>query len=319
MRSVTVSAPWTWSHGDPLPGETGCPVHVVRRRSDYGVTRGRAMARMLQDAMELRRLLRGEVTVVLATMGIEAVVLAALVRLRREPTRVEVFDFLAPRRGVPRWIARPLFGLVDRFLVIRSGDIGMLARRFAVPTERCRFVAWPVTVENLPQAEHAADYVYAAGWAHRDWPTLVAALSDTGLGAVIAPGQPVHVPEESRIRVIEMPSPEEGRRLALGSSIVAVPMADTHLPSGPLVLLDAMAMGKAVVVSDVNGTRDYVRHGETALVVPPGDAGAMAEALERLHQDPELRDRLGSAARRDILARCSPTAFWEALTESCRG
>lgn len=319
MRSVTVSAPWTWSHGEPGPGETDCRVSVVRRRSDYGVTRARAGARMLRDALELRRRLRGEATVVLATMGIEAVAFAALVKLRRGRTRVEVFDFLAPRREVPRWVARPLFGMVDRFLVIRSGDVGMLGRRFAVPADRCRFVAWPVTAEDLPRAAEASDYVYAAGWAHRDWPTLVAALSDTGLAAVIAPGQPVQVPEESRIRVIDMPSPAEGRILALGSSIVAVPMADTDLPSGPLVLLDAMAMGKAVVVTDVNGTRDYVRHGETALVVPPGDPEAMAEALERLHQDPALRDRLGGAARSEVLDRCGRAAFWEALTASCRG
>jgi glycosyltransferase involved in cell wall biosynthesis len=63
------------------------------------------------------------------------------------------------------------------------------------------------------------------------------------------------------------------------------------------VLLDALAMGKPVVVSDVAGARDYVIDRTTALLVPPGDPQAMAEALTELRRDRALRTRLGAAAR----------------------
>jgi glycosyltransferase involved in cell wall biosynthesis len=258
--------------------------------------------------------------VVLATVGAEAAVLAALVKLRSRRTRVLVFDFLAPRRRLPVPVARRMFRAVDRFLVIRSGDVRMLGRRFGVPAERTAFLPWPVRADQVPAETGEDGYVYSAGWAHRDWPTLVEALDRAGLVATLAPGKELAVPERSRgrITVVEMPPPELGRALAGRASVVAVVMEDTDLPAGPLVLLDAMAAGKAVVATEVNGTRDYVRDGVTALVVPPGDAAALGDALARLSADAGLRSSLGRAARADVLERCSLQRFWEEVAEQCR-
>ncbi len=284
------------------------------------MSRVQARMNLLRDATELRATLRGDTTVILATMGIEAVIFAGLLKMRSRRTRIELFDFLAPRRGVPRRLAAPLFRLFDRALVIRRGDVAMLERRFGFPAARCRFTPWPVVMGSIPDKASRGDYIYAAGWAHRDWPTLLAALDRTGLPAVLAAGHTLDLPDgcASTVRVIDMPSPEEGRRLASGATVVAVPMVETDLPSGPLVLLDALAMGKAVVVTDVNGTRDYVSHGETALVVPPRDVSAMAHALVTLHSDATLRGRLGRAAQGHVRELCAVESFWEVLTESCR-
>lgn len=51
-----------------------------------------------------------------------------------------VFDFLVPRRHLPRPVAALAGRLVDRWLVIRSGYVAMLNRRFGVPADRCRFL-----------------------------------------------------------------------------------------------------------------------------------------------------------------------------------
>jgi glycogen(starch) synthase len=58
-----------------------------------------------------------------------------------------------------------------------------------------------------------------------------------------------------------------------------------------------MVVGLPVVASDVGGIPEVVRHGETGLLVPPGDADCLAEALDRLVGDPHLRARLSAAAR----------------------
>lgn len=86
----------------------------------------------------------------------------------------------------------------------------------------------------------------------------------------------------------------------------------------PRALLEAAASGRAAIVTDVPGCRYFVRDGEQGLVVPPGDAIALADALERLALDPELRARLGAAARAKILAGYTETHVQDAIERAYR-
>ena len=65
----------------------------------------------------------------------------------------------------------------------------------------------------------------------------------------------------------------------------------------PHSVVEFMAKGRAIVASGVDGILEAVEDGRTALVVPPGDPPALARAIERLQDDPELRRRLAGAAR----------------------
>ena len=65
----------------------------------------------------------------------------------------------------------------------------------------------------------------------------------------------------------------------------------------PMALLEAMAYGLAIVATAVGGVPDVVEDEREALVVAPGDAVALANALARLAGDPDLRERLGNGAR----------------------
>lgn len=79
----------------------------------------------------------------------------------------------------------------------------------------------------------------------------------------------------------------------------------------PLKLVEYMAAGLPVVASDAGDVSSLVRHGETGVLVAPGDARDLAGALRRLYDDPGLRDRLGSAARDFVAARCTWTRVLE--------
>lgn len=68
----------------------------------------------------------------------------------------------------------------------------------------------------------------------------------------------------------------------------------------PLVVLEAMAHGRPVVATPVGGTPELVVDGETGLLVPPRDPGALADALRRLLGDSALRRRMGSAGARRV-------------------
>jgi glycosyltransferase involved in cell wall biosynthesis len=83
--------------------------------------------------------------------------------------------------------------------------------------------------------------------------------------------------------------------------------------SGSLALLEALQASCAVVASRVDGIPEDVTDGASALLVEPGDAGALAGALERLLGDPDLRRRLAAGARRRFEERFSAGAFAAAL------
>ena len=64
-----------------------------------------------------------------------------------------------------------------------------------------------------------------------------------------------------------------------------------------MALLEAMALARPVVATDVGGVRDAVADGETGRVVAPGDSAAFAGALAELARDPDAARRMGEAGR----------------------
>jgi len=82
--------------------------------------------------------------------------------------------------------------------------------------------------------------------------------------------------------------------------VVALPTRHEGLSQA---LLEAMALGKAVVTTAAGGNTDLITDGADGLLVPPRDARALGAALARLLGDPALRARLGAAARRRVRER----------------
>jgi glycosyltransferase involved in cell wall biosynthesis len=96
--------------------------------------------------------------------------------------------------------------------------------------------------------------------------------------------------------------------LLAGCDVVCLPSSVEGLP---LVVLEAMAQGRPVVATAVGGTPELVVDGETGLLVPPGDAVALAGALGKVLRDPGLARRLGEAGRRRVHASFSLAAMTE--------
>jgi glycosyltransferase involved in cell wall biosynthesis len=65
-------------------------------------------------------------------------------------------------------------------------------------------------------------------------------------------------------------------------------------------VVEAMACGTPVVCTDIGGVADFAFHERTALLVPPRDASALADAMGRMVASPELRDRLAQKALREV-------------------
>ena len=105
---------------------------------------------------------------------------------------------------------------------------------------------------------------------------------------------------------------DDAARIIAAADVIALPSWTEGLP---IVVLEAMALGRPVVATPVGGTRELVVDGETGLLVPPRDAGALADALRRLVDDASLRDRLGDAGRRRAAERFSLEASVQAVLD----
>jgi glycosyltransferase involved in cell wall biosynthesis len=77
----------------------------------------------------------------------------------------------------------------------------------------------------------------------------------------------------------------------------------------PYSCLEAMAAGRAIVASDAGGLPEMIRDGENGLIAKSEDAPAFVRQIERLLEDPALRERLGRAARRTVEERYADTAI----------
>jgi glycosyltransferase involved in cell wall biosynthesis len=109
--------------------------------------------------------------------------------------------------------------------------------------------------------------------------------------------------------------PAENLPAAFTQATIAIyPFDDTlvNRTKCAVKLCDLLAAGVPVVAEAVGQNREYVRHGETGLLVEPGDVDGFAAAVVRLLEDAPLRERLGSAAARDLRERFA----WERLVET---
>jgi glycosyltransferase involved in cell wall biosynthesis len=83
----------------------------------------------------------------------------------------------------------------------------------------------------------------------------------------------------------------------------------------PLICLEAMACGKAVVVSDAGGLPEMVQNGKTGMVFSTGDADALASQTSALFDDSKLCRQLGHNARIYVEENCSINVIYESTME----
>ncbi len=106
---------------------------------------------------------------------------------------------------------------------------------------------------------------------------------------------------------------EDAKRAEFARSAVFV--MPSYNEGLPIAMLEAMAAGKAIVVTPVGGIPEAVEHEVHGLLVPPGDVAALAQAISQLLHDSGLRKRLGQAARERIKERYATEVVLECLYE----
>ncbi len=89
---------------------------------------------------------------------------------------------------------------------------------------------------------------------------------------------------------------DDALELMTAADLVVLP---SHQEGLPVVLMEATSVGTPIVATAVGGVPQVITDGLNGLVVPPGRPDLLADAIERLATDPDLRDRLGKQASAD--------------------
>ena len=231
--------------------------------------------------------------------------LCAVLGLRSKQVLTEVFLDEARPSSLSWRVKTALFRLVARrslgVLTNSSAEVGFLARRFGIPEAKLRFVPMHTTIANPERAPEDAGYVLSIGRSGRDWETLLRAAPLLAAPLQIVAGAADRLPEPlpPNVQVLRDAPLALGHDWMRRASVVVVPLLPAERSTGQVVLFEAMAMGKPVVATRATGTADYVRNGENGLLVEPGDAPALATAINRLLRNPDWARRLSEAALTD--------------------
>jgi glycosyltransferase involved in cell wall biosynthesis len=259
-----------------------------------------------------------------------ATLLPLFARVRRRPRVLLVAYHLVSawdragelRRRLQRASLAAAAGILTSSAAARDG----LLERTGLPPHRVRTATLGVDAgwwQPTPLPEDG--YVLTVGRdLARDYQTFAHALEGLGLRGVI-------VAKEENLRGVRLPEnvevrlnigPREVRELYAGARCVVVPVRQTRDPrgtenSGTVALLEAMACGRPVVVTDRPYLRDYVSP-ETTVTVEPGDPQSLRAAIESVCADPARAEALGTAARASVVASHTTRHFAERLAAALK-
>jgi glycosyltransferase involved in cell wall biosynthesis len=199
-------------------------------------------------------------------------------------------------------LLRRLDGPRTHYCFLSRQECEDLVAEAGVDRSRVHFTPFSTTIwgdDRLELLEKIAaepgDYIFSGGNSSRDYRLLTQAVQ--GLGTPVRVATSRHLGPVPRNVDAGPVSPEEFLELMAGSRAVALPLsADTRRSVGQQTFLNALLLGKPVVVTDAPGVRDYLTDGVEALVVPP-EPDAIRSAL-RWVTDPDKADQVRAMTRR---------------------
>ncbi len=246
-----------------------------------------------------------------------------LIHKQKAPLIVVNLGLLHPKNQTG--FRRAMWGLLlknaDAVVSLVESQTPELFRVFKIPSAKSHFL--PMAVDcgffNQVNPTHEERFFLAVGTNDgKDFGTLLEALP-LGERLVIvtdsfnAKKVRAHRCFGAEIDVREAVSAVALRELYMRARAVIIPLLDTPHGSGHTVLLEAMALGKILVVSNSRSMRGYVEHGHNAIQVPVGDSIAMRRKLHEILEAPERFSALRQGAIRDAHERFSVYKFSEGL------
>jgi glycosyltransferase involved in cell wall biosynthesis len=232
---------------------------------------------------------------------------------RSRPTLVRTDPLLHMPRTFPRrkYLQAALAG-VDCLIVWAPGVIERYHQSLNIPREKMVPLRFHHTLMDFQHSgRNYGDYIFSGGDSMRDYPTLIEAVRGLTIPVRIAthwqPPDTLTIPANVTIKPT---GHGEFRELIEGARFVVFPLRmDDLRTSGQQSYLNAMVMGKAVIVTDTMDAPYYIDHERTGMLVPSGNVPALRAAVERLLGSVDLVRQMGESAH-EVTARIDQEYTW---------
>lgn len=320
--------PWWWRHIDF--DRLACRLDYVRlvHRGRFSQQIGTAelplvMLKVLWHLLAWRRKRYAHVfTFECDLVGLSVAFWQSILGMRR-PRHVIVQFIMRERHasvasGAKYALMRFLFRSVHRAIVSSASEAEYYRDVFGWPAGKCVFVPLLVSPDLVRrESMDEADFYLAAGRSFRDYDTLLRAVEGTGLQLVVVGGDGAasRYAHMANVKAMENIPVAELETLIQRSRAVVVPLHERRISTGQSVVLQAMALGKAVVATRTAGTVDYIRHMEDGVLVAPGDASELRNALLLL-EVPGVRHALGASARARVAGANLPQHYLDSVCDA---
>ena len=246
--------------------------------------------------------------------------LLSRITLRSLPVVAWSFNLGVLPSGMKRRFSRFALRKTTLFVVHSRAEIDACSEWLALDKSRFVFVPLqcPKRETTIPE-DVDSPYLLSMGSANRDYALLFEVVRELGIRTVIVAGKHAvqHLNKPSNVELTSGLTQEQCHELLQGCRVSVIPVANAQTASGQVTLLDSLAFGKPTVVTRCPGSIDYIVDGVTALAVQPGDGAQLKDAIARLWDSKDLRDRLSAAGRADARERFSDEAVGKALGEIC--
>jgi glycosyltransferase involved in cell wall biosynthesis len=236
--------------------------------------------------------------------------LSALLKMSNARTaHVALFSWLStPKKAA---VLKRTHSHIHRLVVWSSIQYEFAINSLGIPPSRIVQLRWLVDQKFWRPMNRPTDMICAVGREMRDYATLVDAIRDWNVPCHIAAKIDVGKTDPwmrdlrdadrlpPHITLGSKPYPEL-RDLYARSRFVVLPLYPTDTDNGVTAMTEAMAMGKAVICTKVDGQRDVLDDGVNGLFVPPRDPVALRKAIEYLWSHPEECERMGREGRKRV-------------------
>ncbi len=258
--------------------------------------------------------------------GIVFAWLCKLFSVKKTVTLIIMTFIYRPKAGVMGkiyewWVRKAVCSrYVDKVVVYSDTEIDFYHERLGIARDKLQFI--PLSIAEIP-AEDALPsplsgerFIFSAGKSNRDYEFLITALAGSPYRLVIA-SDTCRRPGCDNIMVRHDLWDEDMLHYMRHSHCVVIPLKDLNISSGQLVLLQAMQLGKPVIVTRSRAIACYVRDGWNVLTIDNTPEQLLA-ALDTLYHDEDTYRRLAQNAIDTYRQRHSETAMGAALASVVR-